>query len=69
MLIGSVPVYQPTREDAMAAFAKSWRGESWARSPGRGCLVERRPHPAPFGDAGCPASEEFQSQLEFPYHY
>jgi len=27
MLIGSVPVYQPTPEAAMVAFAKSWRRE------------------------------------------
>src|SRR5262245_46801199 len=57
--------YEPTREAAMAAFAKSWRRESWARAPAAD--VERRPHPAPFGDAGRPASEEFQALLEFSF--
>jgi hypothetical protein len=61
--------YEPPREAAMAAFAKSWRRRELGEGAGRGCLVERRPHPAPFGDAGRPASEEFQSQLELPYHY
>jgi hypothetical protein len=61
--------YEPTREAAMSAFAKR-AGEARAGRGRRPRMFGRTaPHPAPFGDAGRPASEEFQSQLEFPYHY